>query len=150
MIPLSQLEEQQRELVVAARAARRRAYAPYSGFQVGAAVRARNGEIFSGCNVENISFGAGICAERGAILHAVSQGLRPGQLVAVAVYTRASQITPPCGMCLQVLQEFAKDPEVLLANTRGTRVLRLRQLLPMPFSPFDGVPEIERSSSPKK
>ena len=150
MIPLSKLQEQQRELVMAARAARRHAHAPYSGFRVGAAVRARNGDIFSGCNVETISFGAGICAERGAILHAASQGLRPGQLLAVAVYTRSVQITPPCGMCLQVLQEFAKDPEVLLANAKGTRVLRLRQLLPLPFSPFDDVPEIERSSSPKK
>ena len=66
------------------------------------------------------------------------------------MYTRAAQITPPCGMCLQVLQEFAKDPEVLLANARGVQILRLRQLLPVPFSPFDGVPEIERSSSPRK
>ena len=148
MIPIAKLQTHQKELVEAARAARRNAYAPYSGFKVGAAVRARNGDMFSGCNVENISFGAGICAERGAILHAVSQGLRSGQLQAVAVYTRASQVTPPCGMCLQVLQEFGRNPEILLANAKGVRVVTLADLLPIPFTPYEGVPEIERTSSP--
>ena len=148
-MPLNKLDERQKELITAARSVRARAHAPYSGFKVGAAVRARDGEIYCGCNVENISFGAGICAERGAILHAVAQGLRPGQLLSVAVYTRAVQITPPCGMCLQVLQEFAENPEILLANAKGARILQLRDLLPMPFSPFEDVPEIERSSSPK-
>jgi cytidine deaminase len=147
VIPLGKLDVSQRKLVMAARTARRHAYAPYSRFKVGAAVRTHNGNIFPGCNVENLSFGAGICAERGAILCAVAQGLRPGQLQAVAVYTLAVAITPPCGMCLQVLQEFGENPEVLLANGKGTRILHLRDLLPLPFSPFAGVPEIERVRS---
>ena len=146
MIPLSKLAPLQRQLVIEARDARKRAYAPYSGFKVGAAVRSRSGVIFRGCNVENISFGAGICAERGAILQAVAAGLRPGQLQSVAVYTLAESPTSPCGMCLQVLQEFGKIPEVLVGNPRGVQVLSLGDLLPYPFSPFEGVPEIERVS----
>ena len=150
MIPLSKLDPLQRQLIVEAREARKRAYAPYSGFKVGAALRSRSGAVFRGCNVENISFGAGICAERGAILRAVAEGLRPGQLQSVAVYTIAESATPPCGMCLQVLQEFGENPEVLLGNPRGVRVLNLRDLLPLPFSPFVGVPEIGRSSRPSR
>ena len=147
MISLAKLDTLQRQLVIAARDVRKRAYAPYSGFKVGAAVRSRNGVVFSGCNVENVSYGAGICAERGAILRAVAEGLRPGQLQSVAVYTLAESLTPPCGMCLQVLQEFGKNPEILLGNPRGVRVLSLRDLLPVPFSHFDGVPEVGRSAS---
>jgi cytidine deaminase len=147
MTPFARLDAAQRALVDAARQARRRAYAPYSGFKVGAAVRTRAGEVHVGCNVENMSYGAAICAERGAVLRAVAEGLRAGQLDAVAVYTRAGRVTPPCGMCLQVLQEFGRNPEVLLANAHGTEVLRLHDLLPVPFSPFDGVPEVGRAES---
>jgi len=141
------LDASQRRLLRDARAARQHAYAPYSGFKVGAALRSRGGAVSSGCNVENISYGAGICAERGAILSAVSSGLRPGQLVSVAVYTTATTLTPPCGMCLQVLQEFGRNPEIILGNARQARVLHLRDLLPLPFSPFEGVPEVGRAAS---
>jgi cytidine deaminase len=141
------VDARQRALIDAARQARRTAYAPYSGFKVGAAVRSRSGAIHVGCNVENMSYGASICAERGAVLRAVCEGMRAGQLEAVAIYTRAAQLTPPCGMCLQVLQEFGRNPEILLANARDVRVLRLHELLPMPFSPFEGVTEVGRATS---
>jgi len=103
---------------------------------VGAAIRSRNGELFTGCNVENASLGAGICAERGAILHAVALGLRPGDLEAVAVYTSAAQPTPPCGMCLQVLVEFGPEARVLLAGPRKVRTTSLPELYPFPFRSF--------------
>jgi cytidine deaminase len=125
-----------RRLIAAARSVRRHAHAPYSGFRVGAAIRARSGEVFTGCNVENASLGAGICAERGAILHAVASGLRPGDLTAVAVYTTAGKPTPPCGMCLQVLVEFGAEARVLLAGPRGVRATSMPELYPFPFRSF--------------
>ena len=120
-------------LARAARAARRRAYAPYSRFQVGAAVRA-GGRIFSGANVENASYGATLCAERAAVAAAVSAGAR--RLEAVAVASGTAPPTPPCGICLQVLAEFA-GPElpVSLAGARGAVVqTTLGELLPRGFS----------------
>lgn len=125
-----------RALVRAARAARTHAHAPYSGFAVGAAIRTRRGRVFAGCNVENASLGAGICAERGAILTAVAAGMRQGDLRAVAVYTRAVKPTPPCGVCLQVLVEFGRDVEILLAGPKGIVRRRLSDLLPEPFTDF--------------
>ena len=120
-------------LVGAARAARRRAYAPYSRFQVGAAVSAR-GRVFEAANVENASYGLTLCAERSAVTAAVLAGAR--RLDAVAVASGTSPPTPPCGMCLQTLAEFA-GPElpVLLAGARGAVVeTTLGELLPRGFS----------------
>lgn len=121
------------ELVRAARAARRRAYAPYSRFQVGAAVRAGGG-VYSACNVENASYGLTVCAERAAVAAAVAAGARRLEAVVVASGTRPP--TPPCGMCLQTLAEFA-GPElpVILAGAGGA-VARttLGALLPRGFS----------------
>jgi cytidine deaminase len=136
VIARRELRAAERELVDAARAARRRAHAPYSRFKVGAAVRGRDGRIFAGCNVENASLGACICAERGALMQAVAGGMRPGQLQAVAVYAEDDPPSAPCGMCLQFLVEFARDADILLANRRGVERWRLAALLPRPFRTF--------------
>jgi cytidine deaminase len=127
---------QERELVAHARQARMAAHAPYSGFRVGAAVRLRDGRIFAGCNVENASLGAAICAERSALVQAVTAGAKPGDLQAVAVYTTAGTPTPPCGMCLQCLVEFAGDIPVLLAVPKRMERTSLEALMPRPFRRF--------------
>lgn len=122
----------QDELVRAARAARGRAYAPYSRFRVGAAVRA-GGAIHAGCNVENASYGLTVCAERAAVAAAVAAGAR--RLEAVAVASGTSPPTPPCGACLQTLAEFGGPGlPVVLAGARGARVeTTLGALLPSAF-----------------
>jgi len=120
-------------LARAARAARRRAYAPYSGFRVGAAVRA-GGVVHAGCNVENASYGLTLCAERVAVASAVAAG--SPKLDAVAIASATSPPTPPCGMCLQTLAEFA-GPElpVRLVGEDGAVVdTSLGELLPRAFS----------------
>jgi cytidine deaminase len=120
------------ELVRAARDARLRAYAPYSRFRVGAAVRAGD-EIHHGCNVENASYGLTVCAERNAVGAAAVAGVR--RIDAVAVATGTVPPTPPCGACLQVFAEFAgPDTPVLLAGARGVPVrTTLGALLPHAF-----------------
>jgi cytidine deaminase len=120
-------------LVRAARAARARAYAPYSRFRVGAAVRA-GGRVYPGANVENASYGATLCAERAAVAAAVNAGAR--RLDAVAVASGTSPPTPPCGICLQTLAEFGgPDLAVTLAGARGATVeTTLGELLPRGFS----------------
>ncbi|MFO7310526.1 MAG: cytidine deaminase [Bacillota bacterium] len=120
-------------LVAAARAARERAYAPYSEFQVGAALLTASGEIVTGCNVENASYGATMCAERVALGTAVAAGHR--QFRALAVVTDADPPAPPCGICRQSIAEFAaEDLPVILANVKGERrVLTLKDLFPGAF-----------------
>lgn len=119
-------------LVSAARLARRRAYAPYSRFPVGAAVLAASGEIVTACNVENASYGLSVCAERAAIHRAVAEGHR--RLRAVAVASGASGALP-CGACRQVMQEFGIC-HVIVAGSRGVpRLWRLADLLAYPFEP---------------
>jgi cytidine deaminase len=118
--------------VVAARAARRRAYAPYSRFQVGAALLA-GGRVFAGCNVENISYGLTVCAERGAVSAMVAAGVR--RLEAVAVASGTVPPTPPCGACRQVLLEFgqAATPVLLIGPGRAREETTLGALLPGAF-----------------
>lgn len=121
-----------RDLVRLARGARRRAHAPYSGYRVGAALRTRRGEIVTGCNVENASYGLTLCAERVAVFKAVSEGLR--RFDAVAVVVDAKRLAAPCGPCRQILWEFCGDILVHMENLRGlSRTVRLAELLPMPF-----------------
>ncbi len=115
-----------------ARQARRRAFAPFSRFKVGAALRTRTGEVVTGCNVENASYGLTLCAERVAVFKAVSEGIRGFEAIAVVADSR--RLTPPCGPCRQILWEFCGDITVHMADLHGrTRTMRLSELLPFPF-----------------
>jgi cytidine deaminase len=119
-------------LVAAAREARERAIAPYSGFKVGAALLTRAGRIIGGCNVENASYGLTMCAERVALLKALSDGDR--DFVMIAVVADTASPTPPCGPCRQLLWEYCGDIPVVMANLStiaGTH--QMRDLLPLPF-----------------
>ena len=121
------------QLEAAAKAAAARAYAPYSRFPVGAAVLAADGAIYSGCNVENASYGLSICAERNAIFNAVAQGARA--IAAIAVYTPTPALTTPCGACRQVLREFGPQARILCCNDAGSVEYTLPELLPNAFGP---------------
>lgn len=120
-------------LVQAAIAAMQHAYAPYSNYPVGAALLAADGQVYTGCNVENASYPAGICAERTALVKAVSSGARQ--------FTRLALATPnggsPCGICRQMLFEFAPDLPVIIARADGVILMeaRLVELLPHGFGP---------------
>ena len=126
-----------------ARAAARNSYSPFSDFKVGAAVLADDGRVYAGANVENSSFGLTVCAERVAIFKAVSAGEHEIKAVAVFAESPNSQLatrdsslaslTPPCGACLQVISEFAENPEIVLSNGRTTKTYHLKELLPLGF-----------------
>jgi cytidine deaminase len=119
-------------LISAASRARENAHAPYSQFRVGAALRANSGRIFTGCNIENSSFGLTVCAERVAVFKALSEGER--RFDAIAVVTDTERLTPPCGACRQILWEFCRDAEVVLANLSGQITMRrVPDLLPDAF-----------------
>ncbi len=121
-----------RELVRHAKKARRRAHAPYSHFKVGAALRTRDGEIVTGCNIENASYGLTICAERTAVFKAVSEGLKAFD--AISVVADSPRVAAPCGPCRQILWEFCGDIWVHMENLQGVgRTLRMSELLPHPF-----------------
>ena len=127
-------EARVRELIAAAAAAREWAYVPYSGFAVGAALLASNGTVYTGCNVENASYGLTVCAERNAVFHAVVSGAR--DFLAVAVVT-ANGVTP-CGACRQVLAEFSPTMTVITSDMAGNRrVYTLSELLPDAFGAAD-------------
>jgi|SRR6185437_1920188 len=119
-------------LVQAALLARGQAYAPHSQFKVGAAVVDEAGRIFSGCNIESASYGLSMCAERVAVFKALSEGA--GKLVRIAVVAGTETLTPPCGACRQILWEFCRDAELLLANLAGKQEsMAVSQIFPRPF-----------------
>ena len=123
------------ELIAAAHTARTRAYCPYSGVAIGAALLTARGDVFTGCNVENSTLGLTVCAERNALAAAVRAGMCPGELVAVAVVGGNEKPLTPCGACRQVLAEFAASAcEIICAAPAGqTQVFTLGELLPHRF-----------------
>jgi cytidine deaminase len=110
-----------------------RAYAPYSGFRVGACVLTQSGQVYCGCNVENVSYGLTICAERAAMFAAVAAGQT--RLAAVAVVSDGAKKPVPCGACLQVMSEFDVKRVIIGAKDKGFEVYELKNLLPEPFRP---------------
>ena len=119
-------------LVAAAAIVRANAHAPFSHFQVGAALEAESGTIIMGCNVESASYGLTMCAERVALFKAVSEGHR--RFKRIAIVTDTESPTPPCGACRQLLWEFGGDLEVVLGNLQGEKArYRMKELLPHPF-----------------
>jgi cytidine deaminase len=119
------------QLLDLASAASENAYCPYSNFPVGAAVRVKDGLIFSGCNIENISFGATMCAERVAAGNAIAAGHT--EIEAVAIYHNGETMPYPCGMCRQVLGEFGRNISVIVSNGEKTEVMNLSELMPYAF-----------------
>lgn len=124
----------ERELVEQALEMRRFSYAPYSHFRVGAALECEDGSVYTGCNVENAAYGSSLCAERTALVKAVSEGRR--RFVRLAVAGDSADYCWPCGACRQMLREFGTDLEVLAANREGAYVaISLEELLPHSFGP---------------
>ena len=122
------------DLVAKAMEAREKAHAPYSHFAVGAALLAKSGRVYTGCNVENASYGLSICAERTAVFKAVSEGERDFEALAVVTEKGVT----PCGACRQVLLEFGDDIQVIVANGAGEyRIFGLQELLPEAFNSKD-------------
>jgi cytidine deaminase len=120
------------QLILAARAVRERAYAPFSKFKVGVAIEDEGGAIYTGCNVENATYGLTMCAERVAVFKAISEGA--SKLVRVVVVADTEKLTPPCGACRQILWEFCGDADLILANLAGaSERLRMSQIFPRPF-----------------
>lgn len=111
------------------------AYAPYSNFKVGSALLTKSGKVFTGCNIEIASFGATNCAERTAIFKAISEGEK--EFVAIAVVSSSHDYTYPCGICRQVIVEFAKDIDIIVAKDYDYEVHKIEALLPKSFTQID-------------
>jgi cytidine deaminase len=125
-------EESLRQLIETAKAARLRSIAPFSNFLVGAAVKTKDGKVYTGCNVESASYGLTVCAERVAIWKALSEGER--QFTELAIIADTGALTPPCGTCRQIIWEFCKSATIVLANLRGeSEIVSIRELLPRAF-----------------
>lgn len=130
--PMEQNLTEDNELIDAAREVRERAFAPFSKFRVGSAVRTKGGKIFSGCNIESASYSSTVCAERVAIWKAVSEGEKEFTHLAVVVDT--PELTPPCGVCRQIIWEFCGDIPVTFSNLDGkVETLQMSELLPRAF-----------------
>lgn len=126
------MKNTKKELIEAAREVRERAFAPYSNFKVGAAVRTKSGKIYTGCNVESASYGLTVCAERVAIWKAVSEGEK--QFTEIAVVADTEELTPPCGVCRQIIWEFGGDIPITFSNLNGkSETVNMSELLPRAF-----------------
>ncbi len=124
--------EDKKELIKAAKDVREKAFAPFSKFKVGAAVRTKNGKIFTGCNVESATYGGTVCAERVAIWKAVSEGEK--DFTHLSVVADTEELTPPCGICRQIIWEFCGDVPVTFANLNDkNETLQMKELLPRAF-----------------
>ncbi len=110
-------------------------YSPYSNFKVGAALLTKSGRVYTGCNIEIASFGATNCAERTAIFKAISEGEK--EFVAIAVTSSSRDFTYPCGICRQVIVEFAKDIDIIVAKEYDYEVYKIEELLPKSFTQID-------------
>ena len=120
------------QLIKLAQEASKKAYAPYSGFKVGAALLCKSGNVYTGCNVENSSYGASNCAERTAVFKAVSEGER--DFVKIAIVSEKGGLTFPCGICRQVLSEFMTNGTIVLySDEQGIKEFALNELLPYAF-----------------
>lgn len=137
MLEVKEFTHQWLELLAeAARSVAKQAYVPYSHFPVGAAVLTSQGGIFSGCNVENASYGLSICAERNAVFQSVARGHGPTRIIAVVVYTPTATATSPCGACRQVIHEFGAEAKVIsICDTDHRLDLSMTELLPFAFGP---------------
>lgn len=126
---------QEKKLIELAQVAKNNAYVPYSKFSVGAAVEVEDGEIFTGCNIENAAYGPSVCAERVAIFKAVSAGYREIKKIAIVA---GDNMSFPCGVCRQVLQEFGQRAEIIVAKDLDHfKVFSIEELLPYGFGPED-------------
>ncbi|KNE60166.1 cytidine deaminase [Allomyces macrogynus ATCC 38327] len=135
-MPLSITDEQRDTLIAMAAEAKTKSYSPYSKFRVGAALLTKSGNIYTGCNVENASYGGAICAERTAYVKAVSEGDK--YMVALAVATDANAFTSPCGICRQFVREFGTSVIVILTKPNGEfKETTVGDLLPDSFGPDD-------------
>jgi cytidine deaminase len=126
------MTEDLQKLIETAKTAREKAFAPFSNFKVGAALLSKDGETFTGCNIENASYGLTMCAERVAIFKAISEGTIA--FARLAVVGDTDDLTPPCGACRQLIWEFCGDVPIVLANLNGkTETVQMRELLPRAF-----------------
>lgn len=123
-------------LLEQANKAKKNAYVPYSNFPVGAALLTKEGKVYTGCNIENASYGASNCAERTTFFKAISEGEK--NFIAMAIVSDHPGFTFPCGICRQVIQEFSKDLPIVLQNAQGEiKTLSIKELLPYPFTEED-------------
>lgn len=126
------MENTKEELIKAAAAVRERAFAPYSNFKVGAALKTKEGKIYTGCNIESATYGLTMCAERTAIWKAVSEG--ETEFSEIAVVADTEELTPPCGSCRQIIWEFCGDIPIIFSNLNGkAETIKMSELLPRAF-----------------
>lgn len=130
------VKEEYKKLIKEAEKARKRAYTPYSKFKVGAAILTSDGKIFTGCNIENASFGLTVCAERVAISKAISEGSY--KFKAIVIVGDTNRPCSPCGACRQVISEFGEDIKIIMSNLKGDiKIKKIRELLPEAFNKND-------------